>query len=74
MSNINNQLLRDWLTRWSLNKSEGSHILGIQKSKMSEYTNDQLKLPPYIRNHIENFNELSKAKGQSLIKRKLEEI
>ena len=63
--------LQAWLDAWELSPTDGAKVLKIQKSKMSEYLSESRTLPPYIAAHVETFNELSKSKGQKIIKKRL---
>ncbi|MBF4374396.1 hypothetical protein EAY46_15110 [Vibrio anguillarum] len=70
---LNASDLQAWLDAWELSPTDGSKVLKIQKSKMSEYLSGaRPNVPPYILAHVETFNELSKIKAQKLIKKRLQ--
>lgn len=69
----NNELLAQFLKRWSLSPTQGAKVLKIQKSKVSEYLSEKSDrvLPDYICAHIETFNLLAKSKAKKIIEKRL---
>lgn len=66
-------ILKKWLDNWKLTASEGAKVLGVNKSKMSEWlseTSDRTT-PKYILFHVEIFDFLTKEKGQKTIQKRL---
>lgn len=58
------------IERWPLNDGELATVLGVQRSRISEFRNGKA-IPPYIANSIEAHNALRKDDFQKLIAKRL---
>jgi predicted XRE-type DNA-binding protein len=70
---MKNRQLEIWLEKWGLNASEGAKVLGVQKSKVSEWLNENSERQPaaYVLLHLETFDLLTASKAKKLIEERL---
>ena len=72
---MTNRDLRKIIDQWGISSMEAARVLGIQKSKMSEYLKGEQsggrKIPRYIEFSVIAHNALPKRLRATLIKKRL---
>lgn len=69
----NSAILKAWMDKWSLNGTQAAAVLGVGKSKISEWLSDANRAEPrdYIIAHIETLNVAPSSVVRSIINHKL---
>lgn len=72
---MKNKQLAMWLQKWKLKPSDGAKVLGVQKSKVSEWLNENSERQPlsYVLLHLETFDLLAESKAKKLIEKRLKQ-